>query len=115
MKESIFIGESSMLVIYHIFHAKQSAGCDVTHPAPGVTTRPSVASVVASMDEGATRYRVYLDAQQPRQELITNIAKMIDVSGLLSRLRRSQRVYVGRAPELFQASQEAPAQHSHLP
>ncbi len=54
-------------------------GCDVTHPAPGVTTRPSVASLVASIDEGATRYRVYLDAQPPRQEMITSIASMLEV------------------------------------
>lgn len=82
MKDSMMVGEYSRRS-YTLIPGSlniEITGCDVTHPAPGVTTRPSVASLVASIDEGATRYRVYLDAQPPRQEMITNIASMLEVS-----------------------------------
>ena len=54
-------------------------GCDVTH-SPGVTCRPSVASLVVSTDVGATRYKVHLDVQSPCLVIITNIVPMLDVS-----------------------------------
>ncbi|KAF7796477.1 hypothetical protein EIP86_007654 [Pleurotus ostreatoroseus] len=52
-------------------------GCDVTHPAPGVTNRPSVATLVASMDPFATKYHVYVSVQMPRQEIIPDIAVLL--------------------------------------
>ncbi|PSS32032.1 hypothetical protein PHLCEN_2v2209 [Hermanssonia centrifuga] len=52
-------------------------GCDVSHPAPGITHRPSIASLVASYDPGATKYRTYIDAQLPRQEVIDRIDEML--------------------------------------
>ena len=54
-------------------------GCDVTHPAPGVTNRPSVATLVASMDPFATKYHVYVSVQMPRQEIVTDIAVLLHV------------------------------------
>ncbi|KAJ3557975.1 hypothetical protein NM688_g1185 [Phlebia brevispora] len=66
--------------VINIMQESMIVGCDVTHPAPGVMTRPSVASLVSSIDEGATRYRAYVDAQPPRQEMITNIAGMLEAA-----------------------------------
>lgn len=55
-------------------------GCDVGHPSPGVTNRPSIASLVASVDENATRYVADVRVQAPRQETIIEIGDMIKVS-----------------------------------
>ncbi|KIP10273.1 hypothetical protein PHLGIDRAFT_125630 [Phlebiopsis gigantea 11061_1 CR5-6] len=52
-------------------------GCDVSHPAPNIKDRPSLASVVTSYNSTATKYRVYLDCQAPRQEIIDRIAAML--------------------------------------
>lgn len=60
------------------------SGCDVTHPSPGVTNRPSVASVVSSIDAEATRYSALLSVQEPRTEIITEIKSMIQVCSSLS-------------------------------
>lgn len=54
-------------------------GCDVSHPAPNIKDRPSLASVVTSYNSTATKYRVYLDCQAPRQEIIDRIAAMLHV------------------------------------
>ena len=56
----------------------------MSHPAPGVTTCPSVASLILSINVGATRYRVFHDAQPPRQEMIMSIHEMFEVRDLLS-------------------------------
>jgi len=52
-------------------------GADVGHPAPGVTNRPSVTSLVASVDVDATRYASFARVQAPRQEIIEHIGEMI--------------------------------------
>ncbi|KAI0094028.1 Piwi domain-containing protein [Irpex rosettiformis] len=52
-------------------------GCDVTHPSPGVTARPSVSSLIASIDPEATRYNAFLSVQEPRRELIGDIRGMM--------------------------------------
>ncbi|GJE90868.1 argonaute-like protein [Phanerochaete sordida] len=52
-------------------------GCDVAHPSPGVISRPSIASLVASLDECATRYHTEVKVQPPRQEAIDDIGGML--------------------------------------
>ncbi|KAI0032358.1 Piwi domain-containing protein, partial [Vararia minispora EC-137] len=54
-------------------------GADVAHPGPGIFTRPSVASVVASYDSNWAKYGSYLDMQAPRLEYIENIEAMMRV------------------------------------
>ena len=68
-----------------LYYTQDSSGCDVSHPAPGVYDRPSVASLVASADRSATRYKVFARAQRPREELITDIAEMLLVRDVYSR------------------------------
>ncbi|KIP09095.1 hypothetical protein PHLGIDRAFT_116659 [Phlebiopsis gigantea 11061_1 CR5-6] len=53
-------------------------GCDVAHPSPGVRSRPSIASLVASADEFATRYTTEVRVQPPRQEAIESIGPMME-------------------------------------
>ena len=62
-------------------------GCDVSHPAPNVKDRPSLVSVVTSYNSTATKYRVYLDCQRPRQEIIEQIAQMLCVCACAISLR----------------------------
>jgi hypothetical protein len=49
-----------------------SLGADVGHPGPGVA-KPSVTGLVYSYDEGATRYAVITEIQQPRVEIIESL------------------------------------------
>ncbi|CAA7399444.1 unnamed protein product [Spirodela intermedia] len=49
-------------------------GADVTHPAPGEDSTPSIAAVVASMDwPEVTNYRCLVSAQTRRQEMIKDL------------------------------------------
>ncbi|KAI0811262.1 Piwi domain-containing protein [Irpex lacteus] len=57
----------------------------------GVTNRPSVASVVSSIDAEATRYSALLSVQEPRTEIITEIKSMIQ-SALVD-YRTSRKVF----------------------
>lgn len=68
-------------VVYH-WHL----GCDVSHPAPHIRDRPSLASVVYSMNSTATQYKVHLDCQAPRQEIIEHLAEMLKACLLLLNL-----------------------------
>ncbi|KAF7789534.1 hypothetical protein EIP86_000480 [Pleurotus ostreatoroseus] len=52
-------------------------GCDVSHPSPGITNKPSIASVAASVNDTATRYNAFVRLQNPRQEIITDLGDMI--------------------------------------
>ncbi|KAH9951296.1 Piwi domain-containing protein [Amylocystis lapponica] len=52
-------------------------GADVGHPGPGITTRPSMTSLVASMDTYFTRYATYASIQNPRQEIIEDLGAML--------------------------------------
>ncbi|KAF8436955.1 Piwi domain-containing protein [Boletus edulis BED1] len=52
-------------------------GADVGHPAPGVLDQPSVASLVASYDRQAMKYRAYTTIQPPRMETIEELQHMI--------------------------------------
>ena len=51
-------------------------GADVTHPKSGDTTTPSIASVVASVDLTASKFRAKHHAQKHRQEVIANLKDM---------------------------------------
>ncbi len=51
-------------------------GADVTHPRSGDTTSPSIASVVASIDLQASRYRALHRNQKNRQEIIADLKDM---------------------------------------
>ncbi|KAF9435066.1 hypothetical protein BGZ76_006969, partial [Entomortierella beljakovae] len=51
-------------------------GGDVTHPQPGDTTRPSIASLVGSMDSAASRYAATIRVQSARTETIADLADM---------------------------------------
>lgn len=55
-------------------------GCDVSHPPPSVDTRPSVASVVASVDPRACFYTAKIEVQPPHVEIIQNLGEMVWVS-----------------------------------
>ncbi|VAH43830.1 unnamed protein product [Triticum turgidum subsp. durum] len=49
-------------------------GADVTHPAAGDDSSPSIAAVVASMDwPEITKYKAVVSAQPPRQEIIQDL------------------------------------------
>ncbi|KAF9409905.1 Eukaryotic translation initiation factor 2C [Podila epigama] len=52
-------------------------GADVTHPAPGETSRPSVCAVVGSMDRFAFKYAGRLQAQNGRVEIIERLKYLV--------------------------------------
>ncbi|BGP49224.1 hypothetical protein JCM10450v2_005107 [Rhodotorula kratochvilovae] len=52
-------------------------GADVTHPGPG-SMAPSVAAVVASIDSKITRYGTRMQTQRSRQEVIADLAEMVE-------------------------------------
>ncbi|ESK90163.1 argonaute-like protein [Moniliophthora roreri MCA 2997] len=53
-------------------------GIDVTHPGPGsVKGTPSIAAVVASIDQHFAQYPASMELQESKKEMVTNLAKMI--------------------------------------
>ncbi|GJN91402.1 hypothetical protein Rhopal_004423-T1 [Rhodotorula paludigena] len=64
-------------------------GIDVTHPKPGLDG-PSVAAVVGSLNKEITRYGTRMATQQGRQEIIANLAEM--VQSLLEQFRKEVRI-----------------------
>ncbi|KAF9156218.1 argonaute 1, partial [Linnemannia schmuckeri] len=52
-------------------------GADVNHPAPGDTTRSSIAAVVASMDIKTAKYATSIRTQEARLETIANLETMV--------------------------------------
>ncbi|KAF1321535.1 Argonaute1, partial [Globisporangium splendens] len=64
-------------------------GADVTHPSPMDRTRPSVAAVVASMDQNFIKHAASIRAQGHRVEQITNLKDM--VVDLMKRFYRETR------------------------
>ncbi|KZT73857.1 Piwi-domain-containing protein [Daedalea quercina L-15889] len=53
-------------------------GADIGHPGPGVSNRPSMTSLVASLDEDCTKYAAFSSVQAPRVEIIENLRKMLE-------------------------------------
>ncbi|KAJ7121276.1 hypothetical protein C8R43DRAFT_959621 [Mycena crocata] len=51
-------------------------GADISHPGPG-DNRPSVASLVWSLDESGARYCATTRVQAPRQEIITDLKELV--------------------------------------
>ncbi|CCM05785.1 uncharacterized protein FIBRA_08018 [Fibroporia radiculosa] len=74
-------------------NASRYHGADVGHPGPGVKDRPSVTGLVASVDAEATRYTAYAGVQEPRTEIIANLADM-----LRSAIRDFVMYWKGRYP-----------------
>ncbi|KAJ4733389.1 Argonaute family protein [Rhynchospora pubera] len=63
-------------------------GADVTHPAPGEDSSPSIAAVVASMDwPQVTKYRGVVSAQTHREEMIQNLYSVAEdpIKGTVAR------------------------------
>ncbi|KAI0361956.1 Piwi-domain-containing protein [Trametes cingulata] len=52
-------------------------GADVGHPGPGVTTRPSVTGLVASVDPMISKMTSFVNVQRPRQEIIADLEEMM--------------------------------------
>ncbi|KAF9305050.1 Eukaryotic translation initiation factor 2C [Mortierella antarctica] len=52
-------------------------GADVSHPAPGDMSRPSIASLVGSMDAKAARYATTVRVQTARTESIADLGGMV--------------------------------------
>ncbi|KAF8065231.1 argonaute-like protein [Lyophyllum atratum] len=75
-------------------------GIDVTHPGPGsVKGTPSVAAVVASVDQHFAQYPASMEIQETKKEMVTNLAKMIHERLVLFKARSKslpQRVLVYR-------------------
>jgi len=53
-------------------------GADVGHPGPGVSNRPSMTSLVASLNDDCTQYAAFSSIQAPRQEIIADLKKMLE-------------------------------------
>ncbi|KAF9113516.1 Eukaryotic translation initiation factor 2C [Mortierella sp. AM989] len=68
-------------------------GADVSHPAPGDDRRPSIASLVGSMDAKAARYAATVRVQTARTE---NIA---DLGGMVVELLKTFYQTCGQKPE----------------
>ncbi|KAF7293020.1 Argonaute-like protein [Mycena indigotica] len=69
-------------------------GIDVTHPGPGsVHGTPSIAAVVASVDQHYAQYPASMEIQESRKEMVTNLKGM-----MLQRLRRFASMNGNRLP-----------------
>ncbi|KAF7329744.1 Argonaute-like protein [Mycena kentingensis (nom. inval.)] len=63
-------------------------GIDVTHPGPGsVKGTPSIAAVVASVDQHYAQFPASMEIQESRKEMVTNLKNM-----MIQRLQRFQQV-----------------------
>ncbi|KAI8802950.1 Piwi domain-containing protein [Cladochytrium replicatum] len=67
-------------------------GADVTHPATGDTSKPSLAACVASMDAQCSRYAAAIRAQRGHKEVIS------DLSGMVAELLRTFYQFCGSKP-----------------
>lgn len=54
-------------------------GADVGHPGPGVSNRPSMTSLVASLNGDCTEYAAFSSIQMPREEMIADLGSMLEV------------------------------------
>jgi Piwi domain len=55
-----------------------TTGASVHHPAPGMTTRPSIAAVVASLDGHMVRHAASVRVQQHRKDVIAELKSMVE-------------------------------------
>ncbi|KIK78298.1 hypothetical protein PAXRUDRAFT_834618 [Paxillus rubicundulus Ve08.2h10] len=70
-------------------------GMDVTHPSPGSARgTPSIAAVVASIDNHFAQYPASLEIQETRKEMVTNLKNM-----MIDRLKLFQSKNNGKLPE----------------
>ncbi|KAJ3552097.1 hypothetical protein NM688_g4337 [Phlebia brevispora] len=69
-------------------------GADVIHPPPGSLDRPSFASLVASIDSGASKYMADCRVQEPRQEIIAGLDEM--AKGMLHKYMNDTKVVAGK-------------------
>ncbi|KAJ1988401.1 hypothetical protein H4R33_002442 [Dimargaris cristalligena] len=67
-KQTAFLSNGSTMVI----------GADVTHPAPGNSTDPSIAAVVGSVDNLVTRFISEVSVLPPRTEVISNLCSTVN-------------------------------------
>ncbi|OBZ75515.1 Protein argonaute-2 [Grifola frondosa] len=72
-------------------------GADVGHPGPGLTSRPSITSVVSSVNADATLYSAFASVQAPRKEIISDLEDM--VMGALNDYRAFNQRHGGKMPE----------------
>ncbi|TFY63508.1 hypothetical protein EVJ58_g3223 [Rhodofomes roseus] len=52
-------------------------GADIGHPGPGVSNRPSMTSLVTSLNDDCTQYAAFSAIQEPRVEIIANLQAML--------------------------------------
>jgi len=85
-------------------------GADVTHPPPGESTRPSIASLVGSMDSQGARFASAVRVQGSRVEVIS------DLKGMTQELLRSFYLATSRKPAriLFYRDGVSEGQFSHV-
>jgi eukaryotic translation initiation factor 2C len=57
-----------------------STGADVIHPAPGATGRPSFTALVGNVDSDVAKYIATTNVQASRQEMISDLGSMTQVS-----------------------------------
>ncbi|KAI0077980.1 Piwi-domain-containing protein [Panus rudis PR-1116 ss-1] len=67
-------------ILKDYLHHTMVVGCDVSHPAPGERGKPSIASLMASVDANASVYTSQVALQESRMEIISNIDKMLEVA-----------------------------------
>lgn len=69
-------------------------GIDVTHPSPGsADSSPSIAGIVASVDQNFAQYPASIRTQKGRQEMVEELEEMV-----VERLRLWQKRNQGRLP-----------------
>lgn len=68
-------------------------GADITHPAPGDHSKPSIAAIVGSMDAQCSRYAAAIRIQKGRQEIIR------DLGGAVVELLRTFYQFCGSKPQ----------------
>ncbi|KAF3333035.1 protein argonaute MEL1-like protein [Carex littledalei] len=99
-------------------------GADVTHPAPGEDSSPSIAAVVASMDwPEVTKYRGVISAQTHREEMIEDLYSVVQdpnkgplAGGMIRELLVAFYKSTGRKPEriIFYRDGVSEGQFSHV-
>ncbi|KAJ3293094.1 argonaute 1 [Borealophlyctis nickersoniae] len=74
-------------------------GADITHPPAFDDTKPSIASIVASMDETCCKYRAAVRVQRPRPGEPARQDIIQDVAGMVTELLQAFKDTTGHAPK----------------